>query len=298
MTQRVRLLIALVLAVAVAVLEFWGGAVSHSLALTTDAVHVCMDVFALALALLVTVGAARPADRRKTFGYGRLEVLGALVNGTVLLGATIFIVYEAMRRFGAPLEPHGATMTAVAAIGLVVNLTIGLTLTRHAHGHDHARDLNVQAALFHVLGDALGALAVIIGGVVILFTHQAWIDPLLSLVVAAIIVVGVARVLRDATDVLLESTPRGIEARAVERDLRAIAGVVAVHDLHIWSIGSASNALSTHLLLDDQRLSEAGAILKEARERLSSGYGITHVTVQFEAEHCDPDSGFICVQHD
>lgn len=295
MTKKTRLVIALVLAVLVAVLEFWGGAISHSLALTTDAVHVCMDVFALALALLASIGAARPADRRKTFGYGRLEVLGALVNGAVLFGATIVIVYEAIRRFGMPLEPHGATMTEIAAVGLVVNLAIGLTLTRHNHG---VHDLNVQAALFHVLGDALGALAVIVGGIAIIFTHQAWIDPLLSLVVAAIIVVGVARVLRDATDVLLESTPRGIEAKAVERDLRAITGVVAVHDLHIWSIGSDSNALSTHVLLDDQRLSEAGTILREARERLASAYGITHVTVQFEAEHCDPESGFICVQHD
>lgn len=291
-----RLIVALLLACAVAVLEFWGGAVAHSLALTTDAVHVCMDVFALALALLASIGASRPADRYKTFGYGRIEVLGALVNGAVLLGATIVIVYEAFKRFGAPLEPHGATMTEIAAVGLLVNVAIGLTLTHRAHDEHH--DLNVQAALFHVLGDALGALAVIVGGILILFTHQAWIDPLLSLFVAAIIVAGVVRVLRDATDVLLEGTPRGIESKNVERDLRAIPGVMAVHDLHIWSIGSASSALSTHVLLDDQRLSEAGAILRQARERLSAVYGITHVTVQFEAEHCDPNSGFICVHSD
>jgi cobalt-zinc-cadmium efflux system protein len=292
--MRRRLWISLILAAAVAGLEFWGGAVSHSLALTTDAVHVCMDVFALAVALLAAIGAMRPANRRKTFGYGRLEVLGALLNGAVLLGATGVIVYEAVRRFSAPVEPHGLMMTEIAAIGLVVNVTIGLTLARH--GHDH--DLNVRAVMFHVLGDALGALAVIFGGILIQFTHQAWIDPLLSLFVAAIIVVGVVRVLRDATDVLLESTPRGIETRTVERDLRTIPGVVAVHDLHIWSIGSASSALSTHLLLDDQRLSEAGSVLREARERLATRYGINHVTVQFEAEHCDPDSGFICIHTD
>ncbi len=291
MTTRGRLTLALVLAAAVAVLEFWGGVVSHSLALLTDAVHVCMDVFALAVAVLAAVVAARRANRRKTFGYGRIEVLGALLNGTVLLGATIVLVYEAIRRFGVPVEPHGATMTLIAAIGLVANVTIGLTLSQ---GHDHGENLNVRAALFHVIGDAFGALAVIIGGILIVLTHAAWIDPLLSLLVAGIIIAGVVRVLRDASDVLLESTPRGIDTGEVEARMRAVEGVVAVHDLHVWTLGSSSRAMSAHVLLDDAGLARGGEVLARLRGLLRDAYGIEHVTVQVESEHCDPGGVLIC----
>lgn len=281
----------MVLAAAVAALEFWGGFASHSIALLTDAVHVCMDVFALAVAVLASIAAARRANRRKSFGYGRIEVLGALFNGTLLLGATILLVYEAVRRFGSPVEPHGATMTAIAAIGFVANVTIGLTLS---HGHDHDRNLNVRAALFHVAGDALGALAVIVGGVLILFTHAAWIDPLLSLFVAAIIIAGVVRVLRDASDVLLEGTPPGIDAHDVEARMREIAGVVSVHDLHVWTIGSGSYAMSAHVLLDDAGVARGGLVLDALRALLRDRFGIGHVTVQVEAEHCDPGGIVIC----
>ncbi len=277
-------------------------AASHSIALTTDAVHVCMDVFALAVALVAAIGATRPANRRKTFGYGRVEILGALFNGTLLFGATIVIVYEAIQRFGRPVEPHGALMTAVAAVGLVVNAAIALTLKsgahththEHAPGHSHGDDLNVRAALYHVAGDALGALAVIAGGVVISATHAAWIDPLLSLFVAAIIVAGVVRVLRDASDVVLESTPPGIDSGEVEIRLRALSGVNDVHDLHVWTIRSGSHAMSAHVVLNDQRLSEGGAVLDRLRTVAKNRYGIDHVTIQLETEHCDPGGIVIC----
>jgi cobalt-zinc-cadmium efflux system protein len=294
MSSRVRLSIALVLAAAVAALEFWGGAAAHSLALTSDAVHVCMDVFALAIALGAAIGATRRANRRKTFGYGRLEVLGALANGTLLLCATLVIVYEAIRRFAEPVQPHGGLMTSVAAIALVVNVTMGLTLS---HGHDHD-NLNIRAALFHVLSDALGALAVIIGGIAIILTGQAWIDPLLSLFVAAIIVVGVVRVLRDASDVLLEGAPRGVDSADVERSINAIVGVVGVHDLHVWTIASGSHALSAHVMLDDRRISEAANVLRQLRCDVRDAYGITHVTVQLECEQCDPGEVMICGAED
>ncbi len=300
MTARTRLLVALLLAVSVAAFEFWGGAAAHSLALTTDAVHVCMDVFALALALLATVGAAMPADRRRTFGYGRIEVLAALANGTILLCATVVIVYEAVQRFGAPLASHGWLMTAVAFVGLVVNGGVGFLLAGSHAGHDHGAhgndvDLNVQAALFHVVGDAIGAGAVIIGGIVIAFTHAAWIDPALSMFVALVIVVGIARVLRDATGVLLEGTPRGLDIDDVDGSIRGLDGVAGVHDLHVWSIASGSRALSAHVLLDDRRLSEATAVLRALRGELERRFDIAHVTVQFECEHCDPEGVVICV---
>jgi cobalt-zinc-cadmium efflux system protein len=281
MAVRRRLTLALIATALVALLEFWGGALSHSLALTSDAVHVCTDVLALALALLAAIGAARPADPRRTFGYGRVEVLGALVNGSLLLVATVAIVYEAARRFATPVEPSAALMALVAAIGLGVNGGIGLFLRRTGE-----RDLNVRAVLFHVFGDALGAGAVIVGGIAIAFTRLAWIDPLLSLFVAAIIVVGVVRVLRDAGDVLLESVPSDVDAGRLTRHIERIAGVTGVHDLHVWSIGSGSYALSAHVLLDDRRLSEAAEVLRDIDECMKTHFGVAHVTIQFECENC------------
>ena len=240
-----------------------------------------MDVFALGLALLAAIGASRPADTRHTFGYGRLEVLGALVNGTILLAATAAIVFFAVRRFAMPIEPHAALMTGVAAAGLAVNAGVGLLLRPSSR-----RDLGVRAALFHVFGDALAALAVILGGIAIGLTHRAWIDPLLSLFVAAIIIVGVARVIRDATEVLLESVPGDVDSANLARHIEEIGGVTGVHDLHIWSIGSGSHALSAHVLLDDRRLSEATEVLREIDECAQAHFGITHVTIQFECESC------------
>ncbi|MEO6834995.1 MAG: cation diffusion facilitator family transporter [Candidatus Tumulicola sp.] len=281
MPVRRSLTFALVVTAFVAALEFWGGLRSHSLALTGDAAHVCMDFFALGLALAAAIGAARPADPRRTFGYGRVEVLGALVNGTLLTVATIAIVYFAVQRFAAPVEPHALTMTVVAAVGLAFNLCVGVVLHRQSR-----RDLNVRAALFHVLGDALGALAVIVGGIVIGLTHLAWIDPALSLFVAAIIVVGVFRVMRDATNVLLESVPGNVDATDLIEHLKKIGGISEVHDLHVWSIGSGSRALSAHVLLEDRRLSEATDVLREIDRCLQAHFGITHVTIQFECDNC------------
>ncbi len=281
MTTQRGLTFALVATAFVAALEFWGGVRSHSLALTSDAVHVCMDLFALGLALVAAAGAARPADPRRTFGYGRIEVLGALVNGTLLTVATIVIAYTAVRRFTAPVEPHALTMAVVAAIGLALNVCVGLVLHRQSRS-----DLNVRAALFHVLGDALGAAAVIAGGIAIALTGLAWIDPALSLFVAAIIVVGVFRVMRDATNVLLESMPGDVDAVSLVDHLEKIAGISGVHDLHVWSIGSGSHALSAHVLLEDRRLSEATDVLREIDQCLQVHFGITHVTIQFECDNC------------
>ncbi|HEY1653660.1 MAG TPA: cation diffusion facilitator family transporter [Candidatus Tumulicola sp.] len=272
---------ALVLTALVAAAEIWGGLRSHSLALTSDAVHVCTDLFALTLALLAAIGAERPADSRRTFGYGRVEVLGALVNGTLLMVATVGIVYFAARRFADPVEPHALTMSLVAAFGLLLNVGAGLLLLRQSR-----RDLNVAAALFHVLSDALGALIVIAGGIAIAATHLTWIDPALSLAIAAIVVVGVVRVMRDAANVLLESVPSGVDSAALIERLTQIAGVTGVHDLHVWSIGSGSHALCAHVLLDDRRLSEATGVLREIDRRLKVDFGIAHATIQFECDDC------------
>lgn len=284
-----RLALAFALSAAVAALEFAGGALSHSLALTTDAVHVCMDVFGLAVALAAALGATRRANRRKTFGYGRLEVLGALLNGALLLAASAVIAYEAILRLREPQHPQGLLMIGFAAAGLLANGVSAAFLHEHRH-----HDLNVRAALIHLAGDALASFCVIAGGIAIALTGAGWIDPALSLVVAAIIVWGVLGVIRDAGDVLLEGTPPGIDAADVERCIEAIEGVSAVHDLHVWSIASGSHALSAHLLLDQGRLLEGPAILAQLRDAVGSRYGIGHITIQLESEHCDPGGIVIC----
>jgi cobalt-zinc-cadmium efflux system protein len=288
---RRRLTLALILVAIVAAVEFWGGIRAGSLALLADAVHVCMDVFALGIALAALAGAQRPANVHKTFGYGRLEVLGALANGALLLAATFFILYEAIGRFSAAYHPQGALMSAVAGFGLIVNAGVALLLVRDRH-----TNLNVEAAIYHVAGDALGAFAVIAGGIAIAATGFSWIDPALSIFVAAIIVAGVVRILRDATDVLLESTPRGMTLDEVRASLAPLAGIVAVHDLHVWTIGTGDRALSAHVLVDDRRVSEATAIAREIDALLRARFGITHVTLQFECENCDPEERVICTQ--
>lgn len=290
---RARLTLALFLTALVAAVEFWGGWSAHSLALLTDGVHVCMDVFALSIALAATLAAQRPATHRQTFGYGRLEILAALANGALLLAATIVIVIEALKRFGAPVVPHGNVMTLVALFGLAVNGSVGLLLIRDRH-----TNINVRAALYHVAGDTLGAGAVIVGGIFIWLYGLAWIDPLLSLLVACIIVAGVLHVLRDAISVLLESVPREMDAKEIAAQMGKEPGVVALHDLHVWTIGTRSYALSAHVLLDDRRISEASLVLRNLETLLRERYAIGHVTLQFECESCEPDDRVICTQLD
>ncbi len=288
---RGRLILSLILVACVVGIEFWGGLRANSLALLTDALHVCMDVFALAVALFALIGAQRPADLRKTYGYGRLEILGALINGTVLVAATAFIAYEAVHRFFFPQHAQGAMMSAIAGIGLIVNITVALLLARSGR-----ENLNLQAALFHVAGDALGAFAVIVGGVIISFTQANWIDPALSLFVAAIIITGVIRVLRDAADVLLEAVPRGLHINDITDAMAALPGISAVHDLHVWTIGSGALALSAHILVPDTRVSEASAIMREIDGLVRERFGVTHVTLQFECENCGQDERIVCTQ--
>lgn len=291
MNARTRLVLALIIVALVAALEFWGGVRANSLALLTDAVHVCMDVFALGIALFALLGAQRPATLRKTFGYGRLEILGAMLNGSVLLAVTAFIAYEAVQRFAVPHHSEGAIMSIIAGIGLFANGTVGFMLMGHGK-----ENLNMRAALFHVAGDALGALAVIIGGAVIAATGAAWIDPALSLFVAAIIIVGVVRVLRDAMDVLLEGVPRGLHVSDVRDAMAAVAGIQAVHDLHVWTIGTGSLALSAHILVPDRRVSEASLIQQQLDSLVRERFGISHVTLQFECENCQADERIVCTQ--
>ena len=286
-----QLKIALVATTGVAVLELIGGIAAHSLALLSDAAHVTMDVVALAIALIASIQSMRPANERQTFGFARLEILAGLGNSALLLAVTVLIVVEAVNRFMHPELPVGSLMVIVAAIGLAVNLGIGLMLLRADRN-----SLNMRAALMHIGGDALGAIAVVAGGFVILATGATWIDPALSLLVSGIILAGIINVAREAMHVLLESAPGHARLPLVRESICACDGVVDVHDLHVWTIGSGSHVLSAHVVLDDRRLSEATAVLDRITAAMHDDFGIAHVTIQFECESCEADDRVVCTQ--
>jgi cobalt-zinc-cadmium efflux system protein len=285
------LITALVLTIGVALVELVGGFFAHSLALMTDSAHVGMDALALGIAVFANFQARRPATDRRSFGYARFEMLAALANGGLLIGITLFIVIEAVHRFFAPSLPSGSLMTTFAAVGFVVNVGLGIAFFRNSHD-----DLNVRAALFHVISDAAGALAIAIGGFVLAATGAAWIDPLLSLLVAALILTGVVRIVREAADVLLESVPSHMSIPEVREKMRAADGVVDVHDLHVWTIGSGSHVLTAHVLLADKQISEASTILRELEHGLHEAFDIHHVTIQFECESCEAADRIVCVK--
>jgi cobalt-zinc-cadmium efflux system protein len=284
-----RLAIALALTLTVAIVEFSGGLISHSLALLSDSAHVSMDVIALAISVIAAWQVRRPANHRRSYGYARFEILAALANGFLLFGVTVAIAIEALRRFGAPQTPHGAEMAGFAGIGIAINLAIGLSLARGSRD-----DLNVKAALFHVAGDVIGALAVGLGGIAVFLTHANWIDPAVSLGVAVLIVFGVLRIVREAADVLLESAPAHAAIPIVRERMLELPGVVGVHDLHVWTIGSRDHVLSAHVLLADKKISEASAILRGLETRLHDEFAIDHVTLQFECVSCAADDRIVC----
>jgi cobalt-zinc-cadmium efflux system protein len=285
-----RLGTALGLTLAVALVELSGGFVSHSLALLSDSAHVFMDALALGVSVFAARAMRRPANQRRTYGYARFEILAALLNGFLLFGVTVAIAIEAIRRFAVPEAPQGASMAAFAAVGLAINVAIGIGLARNA-GHD----MNVRAALLHVAGDVVGAVAVLLGGLAVLATHAVWIDPAVSLGVAALIVAGVVRIVREATDVLLQSAPENARIPVVLERMRAQPGVVDVHDLHVWSLGSDDHVLTAHVLLADTRLSEASAVQRDLQAMLHDEFGIGHVTLQFECDTCGEDGRIAAV---
>ncbi len=270
-----RLAVALALTLAVAIVEFTGGLVSHSLALLSDSAHVSMDVIALAISVIAAWQVRRPANHRRSYGYARFEILAALANGFLLFGVTVAIAIEALRRFGTPQAPHGAEMAGFAGVGIAINLAIGLSLAR-------------------VAGDVVGALAVALGGIAVFVTHANWIDPAVSLGVAALIVLGVLRIVREAADVLLESAPAHAAIPIVRERMLELPGVVGVHDLHVWTIGSREHVLSAHVLLADKKISEASAILRGLETRLHDEFAIDHVTLQFECVSCAADDRIVC----
>ena len=269
-----RLLWVLALTALFMVVEAVGGVLSGSLALLADAGHMFTDVAALALSVFAMRLSRRPASTKRTYGYARLEILAALVNGAALLVIAGLILREAWERFTLPSELNGALMLGVAAAGLIVNI-VGASLL-HRHAHDN---LNVRGAYLHVLGDLLGSVGAIAAGVVVLATGWTPIDPIVSVLIAMLILWGAWGLVRESADILLESAPPHADMEAILRDLAGIEGLHDVHDVHVWTVASGFVALSAHGVIDDPR--EHTRVLEDVRERMRM-HGIAHVTFQIE----------------
>ncbi len=278
------LLIAFALNAAFLVVELVGGVAFGSLALLADAAHMLTDVAALALAIAAQRMAVRPATDRHTYGFRRVEVLAAQANAAVLLVVSVWIVYESIRRLQNPGSVEGGGMLVVAVLGLLVNVVSAWLLVR-----THDRTLNVRGAVLHLASDAAGSLAAVVAALLIIAFGWERADPIASLVVTALIVVGAFSLLRQTYHVLLEGTPNGINPTDIERALNAQADVTAVHHLHVWNLASDEVALSAHIVLEGEPslhwAQQRGDALKRV---LATEFGIQHATLELECHPCEP----------
>lgn len=275
--NRRRLWLVLLLTSIYLVAEVVGGLLTNSLALLSDAGHMLTDVGALVLALFALWFAMRPATPRKTFGYYRLEILVALVNGIVLFGLSVVIIIESISRLAHPPTVYGLGVSIVAFGGLLINL-LGAYILHGAHVHS----LNVRAVFYHVLSDALGSLGALVAGVLIYFFRWNRADPIIAIFIALLIIVSTSDLVREAVDVLLEATPAHIDLEALRATILNVDGVVGVHDLHIWTITSGMYSLSCHVEVQLENFTVAK--LEEIRHKLHDSCEIPHQTIQLETE--------------
>lgn len=285
--NRRALLVAIGVTAGIMLLEAVGGFIANSLALLSDAGHMLTDVLALGLSLIALQFTARPASSTKTYGFYRMEILAALVNGSSLLLICAFILFEAYKRFRVPEAVDTPSMLVVASIGLAANLAAASVMVSRSR-----QSLNLRGAYLHILGDALSSLGVIVGGVVIMFTGWQILDPIISVLICMVILKGSVSLVRESVHILLEAVPKDLDLVEIQRGLREIRGVKDLHDVHLWTISSGIYAMSAHVLVDDILMSRTGEILQEINRLLRSHYGIEHTTIQFECENCE--EGFYC----
>jgi len=285
--SRKALWIALGVTVAVMIIEVTGGILSNSLALLSDAGHMLTDAMSLMLSMVALQLTLRPPSSTKTYGLYRMEILAALINGSTLILISVYIIYQAYRRFQAPETVDSHTMLWVAIVGLVANGIAAWVMMRSSK-----ESLNLRGAYLHILGDALSSLGVIAGGLIIYFTGWYLIDPILSVILCLVILRGAFVLVKDSTNILLEAVPKDVDLGEVQKALKSIPGVKDLHHLHLWTISSGIHALSAHVLVGDIQVSRTGSILQEMNELLTKKFRISHSTIQFECENCE--GGFYC----
>jgi cobalt-zinc-cadmium efflux system protein len=270
--------------------EAIAGWIGHSLALLSDAGHNLADVATLGLSWYALAAARKPSHHRMTYGYHRVAVIAALVNGLSLVAVALWIVWEAVGRLRAP-EPVNSTLMIVVALAAIgVNAAIGARL------HSGARhDMNIRSAYLHQVGDAISALGVAIAGVIVALTGSLLADPLVSLVIAAFILWSSYGVIRESATVLLEGTPPGTDMPAVVDAIKNVSGVLDVHDLHVWMVGPGVIACSCHIVVAEQSVREGQQVMRAVVHDIESRFHITHTTIQVEVEGCEPTDMY-CVR--
>lgn len=277
----------LVATLAYVAVTFVAGVRAHSLALLSESGHNFSDFLALLLSFVAVYYQSRPADRSRTFGYQRAGVLAAFINASTLIVISIWIAIEAVHRLNSPVTVEPQLMMMVAAAGVVMNGVIAALLW------GVARDVNLRSAFLHMAGDTLSTAAVIAGGVGILLTGHNWIDPALSLLIAALILWTSFGIVRETLNILLEGTPRGVSLTEIRSGMEGVEGVVNVHDLHVWCLGSDSSALACHVTIADIPPSESACILVKLNYVLRQRFHISHATIQFEHMGCEQLDGCV-----
>jgi cobalt-zinc-cadmium efflux system protein len=263
--------------------EVAGGFLSNSLALLSDAGHVLTDSFALGLSMIAARISRRPSDYKATYGYQRVGLLAAVINGLSLVAISGFIFYEAYQRITSPPSINVPLMLLIATFGLLGNVVMALII-----GREH-EDLNIRSAWLHVLGDTLSSLGVIVSGVIIYVTHWVYADPVASALIGIVILSGGIRVVREASFIFLEMTPSAFHPEEVAQKICAMDEVMGVHDVHIWSVAHKHIAFSAHIWVHDQKLSELEGPRKKIEEMLTA-MGINHIMLQFECAECQNGS--------
>jgi cobalt-zinc-cadmium efflux system protein len=261
-------------------ITLFAGIKAHSLALLSEAGHNVTDLLALLLSWVAVFIQTRPPSATKTFGYHRAGVLAAFVNALTLVVIAFYIFYEAVLRMRNPVAVQPHIMIWVAVVGVLMNGTISWVLFRAAH------DVNIRSAFVHQLGDTLSTAAVIVGGWVILWTGRTWVDPALSIGIGCLILWSSFGIIRETLNILLEGAPQGLSVEHISEALGKIEGVRDVHDVHVWSLGSDTHALSCHIRIDDITLSESQIIMGQVTELLATRYHIDHTTIQMENVNC------------
>jgi cobalt-zinc-cadmium efflux system protein len=269
------------------VVTFMAGLRAHSLALLSESGHNVSDFLALLLSFAAVYFQTRPASQSKTFGYQRAGVLAAFINAATLILISLWIVIEAVHRLSEPVAVQPKLMMYVAAAGVLMNGVIAALLW------GVARDVNLRSAFLHMAGDTLSTAAVIAGGAGILLTGRNWIDPVLSLLIAALILWSSFGIVRETLNILLEGTPRGVSIPTIRAGMQEVEGVLNVHDLHVWSLGSNSRALACHVLIADIPPSESAYILVKLNHVLKEHFQISHTTIQFEHMGCEELDGCV-----
>lgn len=277
-----RLILSIIVTAAFVVSETIAGYFAHSLALLSDAGHNFSDALALVFSWYGIWMAQKPSTAKRTFGHHRVGILAALINSVSLVVIALLIFWEAIFRLRHPEPVHSTPMIIVALVAVLMNTLISLWLRNAAR-----KDLNVRSAYLHMLGDAVSAAGVVAAGVIVAFTGASIADPLVSILIGVLILWSSWSILKESVNVLLEGIPKGLNMEAVELAISGVAGVEAVHDLHVWTVGSGIIACSCHITVEEQSVRSGQNVLRAVADELEHDFGITHTTIQVEAEGCE-----------